>query len=166
MASINALALRRAGRDDLGAVVGLRLAFELIQRDSGSLDLESRGAELAALLGPDLESGRLRAWLAFDGGRAVGQAALRLPRPGPGSGRAEGEILNVYVEPEYRRGGLGAALVDLAIAEARGLGLKRLRLQPTPDSRRLYERSGFRDGGRDMLLDLCRPGGEEEGRCV
>ncbi len=149
---------RRATADDLDAVVGLRLAFEAIQRDSGSLDLEARRAELASLLGPDLASGRLRCWLALEGGRPAGQAALRL---GTGRGAREGEILNVYVEPGLRGRGIGSGLVALAIAEARGLGLARLRLQPTPDSRRIYERAGFRGGGRAMTLDLAAGAGKE-----
>jgi ribosomal protein S18 acetylase RimI-like enzyme len=71
----------------------------------------------------------------------------------------EGELLNVYTIPAYRRRGLGSALVDLAIAEARALGLRRIRLQCTEDSRRIYESRGFRAlqarRGADADMELC-----------
>jgi GNAT superfamily N-acetyltransferase len=143
--------LRRASAADLASVVGLRIDFERITRDSGSLDEGARRSELESLLGPDIASGRLLAWLAEEGGRAVGQAALRLR---PGAGAPEGELLNVYTVPGRRGRGIGGALVALAVAEARRLGLSRLRLRPTEDSRRIYEREGFRAEGRDMVLGL------------
>jgi N-acetylglutamate synthase-like GNAT family acetyltransferase len=144
---------RRAQAADLGTIVDLRIEFERITRDSGSLDEAARRAELRGLLGPDLESGALRAWLAEDAGAAVAQAALRLFSSG------EGEILNVYTTPGYRRRGIGGRLVDAAIAEARALGLRRLTLQSTDDSRRLYKGRGFRAVhavGADMTLSLVR----------
>jgi predicted GNAT family acetyltransferase len=147
------VALRRAGPADLGAIIGLRMDFERITRDSGSLDEASRRAELAALLGPDMASGRLFCWLAEDGDRAVAQAALRL------LSRGEGEILNVYTATAYRRRGIGGGLVALALGQARTLGLSRIRLQPTDDSRRIYARAGFRSAGRAMILDLERATG-------
>ena len=148
------VAIRRAAAADLDAVVRLRLAFERITRDSGSLGdgtpgESARRAELSALFCRDMERGRLLCWLAESGGRAIAQAALRL------RGRsAEAEILNVYTEPAYRGRGIGAALVEAAIAEARALGLSRITLQPTEHSRRIYELAGFREEGRGMTLDL------------
>jgi GNAT superfamily N-acetyltransferase len=145
---IAGIALRRAGPADLRAVIDLRIEFERITRDSGSLDEAARRAELQALFGPDLAAARLAIWLAEEGGRAVGQAALR---EGP---RGEGELMSVYTDPGYRRRGIGAALVGLAIDEARARGLERLELQPTDDSRRIYEREGFVAAGRRMVLSL------------
>jgi ribosomal protein S18 acetylase RimI-like enzyme len=146
--------VRRVGSSDMDAIVGLRIAFERITRDSGSLDEAGRRAELAALLGPDLAAGRLLCWLAETGGRAVAQAALR--RSGRARAGGEGEILNVYTDPAYRGRGIGTALAAAAMAEARCLGLRRLRLQPTEDSRRIYERAGFRRAGGHMVCDLER----------
>lgn len=152
----------------------MRIEFERITRDSGSADEVARRSELAALLGPDLASGALIAWIAEAEGLAAGQSALRLTRyraengsrefafgeqrlaPGP-AGRAaalEGELMNVYVRPEFRRRGVGAALVAAAIDEARALGLRRITLQGTEDSRRIYERAGFEGRGGRMVLDL------------
>jgi GNAT superfamily N-acetyltransferase len=143
--------IRKASALDLDAIVELRIKFERITRDSGSFDEPSRRAELRSLLGPDLEDGRLGAWLAEGEGGALGQAALL-------SDEAAGELLNVYVEPGSRGLGLGTALVEAAIAEARARGIRELRLQPTEDSRRIYERAGFRPSGRRMTLRLREAG--------
>jgi GNAT superfamily N-acetyltransferase len=141
------VSIRRAGPSDLDAIVELRLEFERITRDSGSMDEAGRRSELRSLLGPDLASGVLAAWIAEEGGRSVGQAGLLI------RGRAA-ELLNVYVAPAFRGRGLGTALVEAAIAEARSRGLAAMRLQPTDEGRPIYERAGFVDSGRDMLLRL------------
>src|SRR5208337_2843500 len=140
-------AIRRAVASDLEAIVGLRLAFERITRDSGSLDEVSRRAELASLLGADMAEGNLVCWLAEDGGRAVAQAALRVRRRAGAAAGGLGELLNVYTDPSYRGRGIGSALVAEAVAEASAIGLGRVRLRPTDDSRRIYERAGFRAEG-------------------
>jgi ribosomal protein S18 acetylase RimI-like enzyme len=141
------IGLRRAAESDLAAIIDLRIRFERITRDSGSFAEGERRAELSALLGPDLASSRLLCWLAEEGGRAIASAGLRF-RDG------EGEMLNVYTMASYRGRGIGSALVGAAIAEARERGLRRLRLQATEDSRRIYERAGFRAAGRGMILPL------------
>ncbi len=150
--------LRRAGPPDLGAIVALRIEFERLTRDSGSLDEGARRAELAELLGRDLGSGRLLAWLAEDGALPVAQAGLRLgdgAAAGQGTRQGRGgELLNVYCEGTHRGRGIATALVGLAVDEARSLGLKRLALRPTEASRRIYERAGFRASGREMVLEL------------
>jgi ribosomal protein S18 acetylase RimI-like enzyme len=149
---IGTVAIRRAVESDLDAIIGLRINFERITRDSGSLDEDARRAEIAAVLGPDLASRRLVSWLAEDSGRPVAQAALRLLRGRAGA--AQGEILNVYTDAAFRGRGIGASLLACAIAEARAVGLSSVTLQPTEASRRIYERSGFRDQGRSMILEL------------
>ena len=119
-------------------------------------------SELLARFAADLVSGELAAWLCLDGSTAVAASGLACPsspesraalalRPG------EALVLNMYTMPSYRRRGIGAELLGLAVAEARARGASSLRLQPTEDSRRMYERSGFMDEGRDMVLTLKGP---------
>jgi putative acetyltransferase len=111
-----------------------------------SLDFElcfqSFDEELSALPGdyapPD---GRL--WLAELDGRAVGCVALH---------RHAGDICEMkrlYVRPEARGGGLGRALVEALIAEARRIGYRKLRLDTVGATMRnavsLYRSLGFKD---------------------
>ncbi len=155
--------IRRARGSDLAAIAGLRVAFERITRDSGSMDEDDRRKEIEGLLGRDFRRGRLLCWVAEEGGRVVAQAAVRLrggrARTAAGAGTAAGaslygELINVYTEPAHRGRGIGSALVGAAISEARVLGLARLVLQATDDSRRIYERAGFSSGGRGMSLEM------------
>jgi len=93
-----------------------------------------------------LEAGLLQAWLAFDGDRPVGTASLMflpsLPRLGVDVER-DGRVRNVYVQPEYRRRGIGLALMRVVLKEASGANVDRLTLGTSDQGRALYERLGF-----------------------
>jgi GNAT superfamily N-acetyltransferase len=58
-----------------------------------------------------------------------------------------GEIKRMYVRPDWRRAGLGLALVERLLAEAAQTGYKRVRLDSArfmEDAHRLYQKLGFR----------------------
>ena len=58
------------------------------------------------------------------------------------------ELKRLFVRPAHRGGGVGLRLLESAVAEARRLGYRRLRLDTIPEMGRaqeLYERFGFRD---------------------
>jgi GNAT superfamily N-acetyltransferase len=62
----------------------------------------------------------------------------------------------MYVAPEHRARGLGRALLEAAIAEARSAGIQHLELTvaaPKSGARVLYERVGFRSIG--TILRRC-----------
>jgi putative acetyltransferase len=57
-------------------------------------------------------------------------------------------LKRLYVRPDERRTGLGLALAEAAIDEARRLGYRRILLDTTPGMEKaqaLYERLGFVD---------------------
>jgi GNAT superfamily N-acetyltransferase len=64
-----------------------------------------------------------------------------------------------WVEPAFRRRGVGKALIELAIAELTEVGVRQLRVR-TPagdaDARTLLGRCGFRAGTCEMVKDLQR----------
>jgi ribosomal protein S18 acetylase RimI-like enzyme len=74
----------------------------------------------------------LRMWVAFDGPHPVGIASIEKPD------YHNKEILNLYVNPDYRRQGLGDQLVVLA--KASGILFD---VYYTPTSKSLYSRHGF-----------------------
>ena len=91
-----------------------------------------------------LEGGSLPlAWLAVDGGRLLGSAALKrhdiaaLPQ-------YEYWLGDVFVLPEARGRGVGRHLVEQALLEARRLGLPELYLY-TPDVQAVYAKYGWRE---------------------
>jgi ribosomal protein S18 acetylase RimI-like enzyme len=102
-----------------------------------------------------LEDGILRAWIAFDGERAVGSASLMLLPALPRIGQAvphDGRVRNVYVDPEYRRRGVALALMREALAEAERLRVDRLVLGTSDQGRPLYERLGFTTKEDEMIF--------------
>ena len=58
-------------------------------------------------------------------------------------GRPEAIVLSVYVEPEWRRRGVGEALMRALLEALSARGIRRVVLHATDDGRRLYERLGF-----------------------
>ncbi len=83
-----------------------------------------------------------RLLLGYIDDRLAGMAALKELSPGVG------EIKRMYVRSEFRRQGLGRALLQQLLAEAAQAGYQCLRLDSAPflpESHNLYHTSGFRD---------------------
>lgn len=64
-----------------------------------------------------------------------------------GAVRRDGEITLNYVAPEFRFRGVSTAMVAALEAEARGLGLERVRLSNTLTAHAFYLARGWRDSG-------------------
>jgi GNAT superfamily N-acetyltransferase len=78
--------------------------------------------------------------LAIEDGRAVGTACLQTIGP------RTCEIKRMWVDPLYRRRGIGHALLDELLATARSTGLKGVQLDSPEfmtDAHRLYRSRGF-----------------------
>jgi len=144
--------VRQAGLADVAELARHRAAMF---RDMGKLaaDLETPlREETARYLRDALPRGDYLAWVAGSAGMPViGGAGVQLrpilPRP-PESGGAlelgpEAIVLNVYVEPAWRRRGVAEALMRVLLGELHGRGIRRIVLHASADGRRLYERLGF-----------------------
>ena len=59
------------------------------------------------------------------------------------SREGKAELDGLFVAPEFRRAGIGTALVDAATHEARRRGLSLVTLVASPAARTFYERCGF-----------------------
>jgi GNAT superfamily N-acetyltransferase len=92
-----------------------------------------------------------------DGSRIVGMAWLaELPRvPSPISfDRAGGDIQSVYVSPDNRNEGIGAAMVQRIVELAGQLGLMRVTVHSSGRAIPVYARAGFRAKVNLLALDL------------
>jgi GNAT superfamily N-acetyltransferase len=84
-------------------------------------------------------------------GRLAGMAWLMLSDRVPGvtnMDRRMGDVQSVYVVPELRGGGVGAALMDAVLAEARARELEFVTVHSSERAVPMYARAGFRAGQR------------------
>lgn len=95
-----------------------------------------------------IREGKYCGWIADDAGRPVASAGLLIldwpPHPFDPEGELRGYLLNVYVEPEYRKRGLAHELVERCMAEAHQRGIHVVTLHSSQAGRSIYERFGFR----------------------
>ncbi len=127
-------------------------------RDMGRLAGPAQADALRAAAEPMLREwvaeGSYLGWLAepvLRPGQVAGGAGLQLrpllPRPAD-DGQAivsgpEGYVLNVYVEPEWRRRGVARLLMQHVLACVRDRGIARCTLHASDEGRPLYETLGF-----------------------
>lgn len=141
------LTIRLATPDDAAVVAEHRAR---LFKDTGRLDGQGAAAmteSLVPILRHMLASGEYVGWLAMagDGTVAAGAGAqIRrlLPRPETSVAR-EALVVNVYVQPAYRRLGLARRLMAAALAWCRDQGIERVALHPSTMGRPLYESLGF-----------------------
>ena len=146
--------IRQASPSDIPLIAHHRAAMF---REMGKLavhQMEALQRATESYLRGALPSGEYIAWVVEDTGTpptAIGGAGAQirsiLPRPHPGSDELEhgpeAIVLNVYVEPPWRRGGIGDALMRAVLDGLAARGIRRIVLHASDDGRRLYERLGF-----------------------
>jgi GNAT superfamily N-acetyltransferase len=107
------------------------------------------------------DADRWRAWVAESDGRLAGcvwlQVVERVPHPGLRTGeRPIAYLTTMYVTPDLRSGGVGRALLDVAVAFARERRAGGAILWSSERSIPFYERAGF--GRDDAPLSLVIEG--------
>ena len=112
--------------------------------------------------------GEYLGWIAHDtvtpaaviGGAGVQLRAI-MPRPRPEGDELElgpeAIILNVYVEPEWRRRGVAEAMMRAVLDSLAARGIQRTVLHASDDGRRLYERLGFVPTNEMLLAPRANP---------
>jgi ribosomal protein S18 acetylase RimI-like enzyme len=102
-----------------------------------------------------LESGKYASWVTSEGDRAVASAGFLVldwaPHYLDPAGEQRGYVLNVWVEPEYRRRGLARMLMEECLAEARRRGIRVVALHASRKGEPLYEKLGYQ-GSKEMLF--------------
>lgn len=95
-----------------------------------------------------IQEGKYLGWLTEDDGKVIAGAGILLldwpPHPLDPVSTQRAYLLNVYVEPEYRRRKLASHLIELTLAEARRRKIRVVSLHATDEGRPLYESNGFR----------------------
>jgi ribosomal protein S18 acetylase RimI-like enzyme len=149
-------AARPATHADIATLVDLMAAFHAESRHP--LDREQAARSFAALLAhPD----RGAAWLVRDGGSVAGHVVLTL-RHSMEHGGIEGQIDDLFIVPEHRRGGAATAALGAVIAQCRQRGVLALQVEVGPENaagHALYSRFGLalRTGERQVRVGILAP---------
>jgi ribosomal protein S18 acetylase RimI-like enzyme len=121
--------------------------------DDSALDAVQRSSE--PWTARMISEGKYLGWIFFNDQKPIASAGLMImdwpPHPLDPEGESRAYILNVFVEPDYRRRGLARELLRLCLAEARRRNLRVVSLHASSEGRPLYESLGFR-GTNEMLL--------------
>jgi glucosamine-phosphate N-acetyltransferase len=134
---LNAFDLTHGFLDTLSSLSDVQLTFE----------------EAVKVLRNRLRTG-IYTYVARDGKTTVGTAALLVEDKFIHSGGRVGHIEDVAIHPNYQKQGIGAALVEHAVEEAKKLGCYKVILTCFDHVAPFYERLGFRRHDLGMRLDL------------
>ena len=131
--------LRPATPDDVGAILPRTRAL------NAGEGIEIADAALEAALRRLLaDRGLGGCWRVERGGAAIGYAIVTFGYDLEFGGR-DAYLTELWIDPEARGRGAGAAALELLDGELRALGVRALHLGVLPENpaRRLYERAGF-----------------------
>jgi GNAT superfamily N-acetyltransferase len=94
-----------------------------------------------------IRDGKYLGWIIWEADRPVASAGLLIldwpPHPFDPAGESRAYLLNVFVEPDYRRRGLARTLVDRCMQEAHRRNILVVTLHASDAGRPLYEQLGF-----------------------
>lgn len=139
--------IRPAGLDDVPHLLHHRRSmYEAMgHRDGELLDEVLRVSEI--YFRRALPAGRYRGWVAeADGGRVVAGGGVVIndwPAHPRETMPSRVWILNMYVEPAFRRRGIARRLMETMIAWCREAGYRNVSLHASAEGRPLYQSMGF-----------------------
>jgi len=146
---------RDATGADLAAIVALLADDPLgATREASAAELSPAYAEAFAAIAADANN---RLIVADDGGAVVGCLQLTFIPGLTYTGGWRAQIEGVRIAQSQRGQGLGRAMFDWAIEEARARGCRLVQLttnKARPDALRFYESLGFTASHEGMKLDL------------
>jgi GNAT superfamily N-acetyltransferase len=137
--------IRPATKADIPALVSLRRAlFESMgYQDPALAQVAQANCRYFATA---LPQGEFQAWVAEADGEIVASGGLvihAIPPTAYNLAGREGYIMNMYTRPEWRRQGIGLAILKAILDYLRAQGIPLVSLHATPDGRQLYARCGF-----------------------
>jgi GNAT superfamily N-acetyltransferase len=143
----SAITVRTATREDVPVLLHHRREMFRAMGFTDPGVLESLEALTEQYFRDALQDGTFHGWLAVDAAGTVvggGGVSETLMPPGPFSPTpTRPEILNVYVEPAYRRQGIARQLMEVMIDWCRARGFGSVFLHASDEGRPLYASMGF-----------------------
>jgi ribosomal protein S18 acetylase RimI-like enzyme len=149
--------LRNAATADAALITSHRSAMfhSMPNPNQPALDEMSRAFE--PWVRERLADGRYLGWIAEENCRAVASAGMIIldwpPHALHPSMDKRAYVLNVYVEPEFRKRGLAHELLERCMAEARRRQIRVVTLHAAEAGRSVYEKFGFRPSNEMMYVE-------------
>jgi GNAT superfamily N-acetyltransferase len=152
--------LRKANLDDIEKLIDFRMKFlREIQNPLSDIEMKIFQKSLKDYFFKKMKSGDFKARLAEYQNQIIATSGLSFLQKPPHFINITGKyayIMNMYTEPEWRRKGIGSALLERLFEEIKKKGIKSVVLHATLAARSLYEKYGFieNDGDEEMILNL------------
>ena len=150
MSDASGIQIREAALTDAPTL--LRMMRTLAEQDPGAIKFdEARARSALRLLLSTPQLGR--AWLLWDGEVAAGYVILVLGFSIEYGGR-DGFVDELYIEPAYRRRGLGRMAMEFAEQQAKELGVNAVHLEVddgNDPAMELYRGIGYVDHDRHLM---------------
>src|SRR5665647_2877977 len=141
--------IRRVGEDDIPAMTAARLNYLTEMQGERSRDyLQELQMKLQQFFVQTMQEGSFFALLAEYEGKTVSYGGMILKKiPGDlnQSSYLEGDILNMYTLPDYRRKGISSLILRQLLTEAKTMGVSKVALHCSKDGAPLYRKFGFSD---------------------
>ncbi len=151
------LETRRATVEDAALITRHRKAMFA---DAGSAPepvLEEMGRNFEPWVHRMLANDKYVGWIISDEDRDIASAGLLMldwaPHYLDPAGEQRGYVLNVFVEPEYRRRGLAQALMTECMDEAKRRGIRVVALHASQKGQPVYEKLGFTTSNEMLYID-------------
>lgn len=152
--------LRNANLNDIETLIDFRIEFlKEVQNPPTDIEMRVFQKSLKDFFLDKMKSNEFIAWLAESDNEVIATSGLSFLQKPPHYINITGKfayIMNMYTKPEWRRKGVGSALLEKLFEEIKKKGIKSVVLHATPAGRLLYEKYGFRenDGDKEMILQL------------
>ena len=155
------LRTRKATVSDAELITSHRKGMFTDMRDAPEAILAEMARNFEPWVRRMISDGKYAGWITSDGDRPIASAGLLMLDWAPHfldpTCDKRGYILNVFVEPEYRRQGLAQMLTKECVAEARRRGIGVVALHASKKGQPVYEKLGFK-ASNEMLY--IHPAGE------
>ncbi|MFX1566953.1 MAG: GNAT family N-acetyltransferase [Promethearchaeota archaeon] len=152
--------LRKANLNDIDKLIEFRIEFlKEIQEYPPYKEFEIFQNSLKEYLLTKMKNNKFVAWFAEYENEIIATSGLSFLQKPPHFINITGKfayIMNMYTNPEWRRKGIGSALLEKLFEEIKQKGIHSVVLHATPSGRFLYEKYGFREneGDKEMILKL------------
>jgi ribosomal protein S18 acetylase RimI-like enzyme len=152
------LTTRRATPDDANLITRHRKAMFADMNSAPEAELDEMGGQFELWVKPMIADGKYTGWIINAGDRDIASAGLLIldwpPHFLDPHGTQRGYILNVFVEPEYRKRGLALDLTQECMAEAQRRGIRVIALHASKKGQPVYEKLGFTTSNEMLFVDL------------